>query len=162
MSESLALSYEVNRFSDNLLFRISRKGAEHMDSENSMFRWLDGLAVLFALCAVFQMDIFFAEVGFRRMLMLTMIEFLVFAAFAIVYRKRSRSNKWAAFFVRLAGGLLAIDLLFLFIFNDQAAQTIFSRFADWSGDWLPVFLALPIAIYSILKTYIRERRSSRS
>jgi hypothetical protein len=130
-----------------------------MDSENSMFRWLDCVAVLFAMLAVFQMDIFFAGVGFRRMFMLTMIEFLAFAAFAIVYRKRSRSNKWAAFFVRLAGGLFAIDLLFLFIFNDQAAQTIFSRFADWSGDWLPAFLALPFAIYSISKTIIKEHRS---
>jgi hypothetical protein len=132
-----------------------------MDSENRKSRWLDGLAVLFAMLAVFQMDIFFAGVGLRRMFTLTMIEFLAFAAFAIVYRKRSRSNKWAAFFVRLAGGLFAMDLLFLFIFNDQAAQTIFSRFVDWSGNWLPVFLALPIATYSILKTYIRERRASK-
>ncbi len=133
-----------------------------MGSENRKFHWLDGIAVLFAMLAVFQLDIFFAGLGFRRMFTLVTIEFLTFAAFAIAYRKRSRSNKWAAFSVRLAGGLFAIDLLFLFIFNDQAAQTIFSRFADWSGDWLPVFLALPIASYSILKTYIRERRSSKS
>lgn len=130
-----------------------------MDSENRKFRWLDGVAALFALLAIFQMDIFFAGVGLRRMFMLTIIEFLAFAAFAMVYRKHSRSNKWASFFVKLAGGLLGIDLLFLFIFNDQAAQTIFSRFADWSGDWLPVFLALPIAIPSILNAYIRERRA---
>jgi hypothetical protein len=130
-----------------------------MGSENSMLRWLDCVAVLFAMLAVFQMDIFFPGVGLRRMFTLTMIEFLAFAAFAIVYRKRSKSKKWSAFFVRLAGGLFAIDLLFLFIFNDQAAQAIFSRFAEWAGGWLPVFLALPIAIYSILKTYIRERRA---
>ncbi len=133
-----------------------------MDSENRKFRWLDGIAVLFALLAVFQMDIFFAGVGPRRMFSLVMVEFLAFAAFAVAYRKRSRSNKWAAFFVRLAGGLFAIDLLLLFIFNDQAARTIFSRFADWSGNWLPVFLALPIAMYFILKTYLAERRSSKS
>ena len=125
-----------------------------MDSENRQFYWLDGVAALFALLAIFQMDIFFAGVGLRRMFILTVIEFLAFAAFAIMYRKRSRSNKWASFFVKLAGGLFAIDLLFLFIFNGQNAQTIFSRFADWSGNCLPVFLALPIAIPSILKTYI--------
>lgn len=130
-----------------------------MGSENRKFYWLDGVAALFALLAIFQMDIFFAGVGLRRMFTLTMIEFLAFAAFAIAYRKRSRSNKYAAFFIRLAGGLFAIDLLFLFIFNDQAAQTIFSSFADWSGNWLPVFFALPIAIPSILKAYIRERRA---
>lgn len=130
-----------------------------MDSENRKFYWLDGVAALFALLAIFQMDIFFAGVGLRRMFTLAMIEFLGFAVFAIVYRKRSRSNKYAAFFIRLAGDLFVIDLLFLFIFNDQAAQTIFSRFANWAGDWLPAFLALPIAIPSILKTYIRERRA---
>lgn len=132
-----------------------------MDDGNSKFRWLDGVAVVFAMLAVFQMDILFAGVGLRRMFMLTMIEFVAFAVFAIVYRKRSRSNKWAAFFVKLAGGLFAIDLLFLFIFNDQAAQIIFSRFADWSGNWLPGFLALPFAIYFISKTFIKERRSTK-
>jgi hypothetical protein len=133
-----------------------------MDSKDRMSRWLDGVAALFAILAVFQMDIFFAGVGLRRMFTLTIIEFMTFAAFAIVYRNRPRSNKWAAFFVRLAGGLFAIDLLFLFIFNDQAAQAILGRFADWAGDWLPAFLALPIATYSILKTYIRERRARNS
>lgn len=131
-----------------------------MDSENSKFRWLDGVAVVFAMLAVFQMDIFFA-VGLKRMFTLTMIEFVAFAVFAIVYRKRSGSNKWAAFFVRLAGGLFAINLLFLFILKDQAAQTIFSRLADWSGNWLPAFLALPFALYSISKAFIKERRSTK-
>lgn len=130
-----------------------------MDSENRKFRWLDGVAVLFAMLAIFQMDIFFAGLGPRRMFTVVMIEFLAFAAFAIAYKKRSRSNKYAAFFVKLAGGLFAIDLSFLFIFNDQAAQNVFSRFADWSGDWLPLFFALPIAIPSILNAYIRERRA---
>lgn len=131
-----------------------------MDSEKSKFRWLDCVAVVFAMLAIFQMDLFFA-VGLRRMFALTMIEILAFAAFAIAYRKRSRSNKWAAFSVRLAGGLFAINLLFLFILKDQAAQTIFSRFADWSGNWLPAVLVLPFALYSISKTFIKERRSTK-
>jgi hypothetical protein len=133
-----------------------------MDSEDRKFHWLDGVAVLFGMLAVFQLEMFFPGMKARQMFPRTIIEILAFVPFALVYRKRLRPNKWAAFFVRLAGGLFAIDLLFLFIFYDQAAWAIFGRFADWSGDWLPVFLALPIAVYSILKTYIRERRARNS
>jgi hypothetical protein len=132
-----------------------------MDSENHKFHWLDGVGVLFAMLAIFQLEMFFPGMDPRPMFIRTLIEILAFVPFAVVYRRRFDSKRWSVLFVRFACGLFALDLLWLFISQEPAARSAFSHFADWSGDWLPVFLALPFAIYSIAKTAIKGHRSSK-
>jgi len=132
-----------------------------MDFESGKSRWLKAAAVALSMLAIFQLEIFFPGMQPKQTFIRTAIEILAFVPFVVLYRNQIRSKKWVAFLVKLACGLFAINLLFLFIGNNQAAQSAFSRFADWSGDWLPAFLALPFAIYSISKTAIREHRSSK-
>lgn len=130
-----------------------------MDSEGGKYRWLKGAALLCAMLVIFQLEMFFPGMEPRQTFVRTTIAILAFIPFAVLYRRHATSKRWVAFFMKLACGLFALNLLVLFVWQQPTALGAFSRLANWSGEWLPAFIVLPFAIYSISKTIIKEHRS---
>lgn len=131
--------------------------------------WLKIIVVLLGIVAmlgIFQLQTFFPGNGLRQRVIRLAIEisaFVVVPLAAWVLRSpvwRSQGEKgilarrWIRLFVFLAVGLPIINFwLIPFIFRHPSLADPVSRLLLWAGDWLPVFVAIPIVAYSIWRQH---------
>src|SRR5579872_879649 len=112
---------------------------------------------ILGMLGIFQLQVFFPGNGLEQRIIRVAIEIAAFVVVPIVARvlrsplwrspgtKRIQGMRWIIFFSLLIFGLPVIDFwLIPFIFRHPSLASPVSRFVLRAGDWLPVFVAVPI------------------
>lgn len=135
-----------------------------MAAEKGKMGWLKAVIVALGMLGIFQLQTFFLGNDLKHKVIRVAIEIAAFAVLPIAVwawrssgEKRIPGMRWIAFFVLLIFGLPIIDFwLIPFIWRNPSLEGPVSRFVLLTGDWLPVFVAVPIVAYSIWRHRLRS------
>jgi hypothetical protein len=126
--------------------------------------WLAGIVVLLGMLGIFQLENFFPGNGLEQRVIRVAIDISALAVVPLVawlwqsplWRspgERGIPMRWIRFFaIAVLGFPIVAFWLIPFIFRHPSLANPVSRFVDWAGDWLPVFVAAPIVGYSIWRS----------
>lgn len=123
--------------------------------------WLKGVVIFLGMLAIFQLQTFFPGNTIKQRVIRLAIEIAAVAVLPVVLSlwpsprvKRSPKIRWVIFFALIVFGMPITDFwLIPFIFRHPSLANPVSSFLSWAGDWIPIFVLVPIAAYSIWRQH---------
>jgi len=123
--------------------------------------WLKGVVIFLGMLGIFQLQTFFPGNTIQQRVIRLAIEIAAIAVLPVVLSlwpsprvKRSPKTRWIIFFVLIVFGMPITDFwLIPFIFRHPSLANPVSSFLSWAGDWIPIFVLVPIAAYSIWRQH---------
>jgi len=132
-----------------------------MAADNWKTGSLKALVIVVGMLGIFQLQTYFPGNDLRQRVIRVAIEIAAIAVLPVVLTlwrssggKRIPRMRWIIFFVLIVFGMPITDFwLIPYIFRHPSLANPVSRFVLWAGDWIPIFVAVPFAAYSIWRQH---------